>query len=404
MFALAWPQIKPYLAKLRIQHAEKTNDIKIDNSNRAIEKNVGRDRRATSFNEADQLGSQEMGKDTPKDTTNKKSDANIIAMRIEHLELLSTFIETDLSHIIELRRRVAELTLESIAFEDLWHLFSPGDTLYTKENDHEQLYTAYMITGGKQRLRNATQEELEEIRSTQRQERSEARWWRRHNNSSESENEEDGRNRIHSADKGTWTALVIDCYRMAYDGSDIGPIDSLKKIQYFVGEKRIIDLPIFPLEYHDQSKEITRRLEERGQRFIHCNGHRSYDGPVFDRRVRPTKEELDGDVYVDFEEYYRAQQRLKRPKLGKIRMSQPTGAEVTEQDPFSSRIRPELIELVDYKVDELRTHNFLSEKTWSRDLYKPYEVLEIPRLLMLLPYWVIGFAYRNRTWGKYIPT
>ncbi|XXH04125.1 hypothetical protein Hte_010537 [Hypoxylon texense] len=391
LFSHAWPQIKPYLAKLRTQHAEMTNVIKSDKSSRLTETNVHRSLRATSSTTADH---QEDENKTSIDTASKKTDVKVLAMRIEHLELLSTFIATDLGYIIELRRRIQESTLKSIEFEDLWHLFSPGDTLYTKENDHEQLYTAYMVTGGKKRLRNATREELDEIRSAQRNEK----WYRRRSDSSESESEEDDRNRIHAANKGSWTAFVIDCYRMAYDGNCMGPIDSLKKIQHFVGQKRITDLHIYPLRFHGRQNEITKLLEERGRMFIHCNGHRSYDGLVFDRRGRPTKEELHGDVYVDFEEYYRSIKRWRRPKLGKLRLSQPTGAEVTEQDTFSSRIRPDLIELVDYKVDELRTHNFLSEKTWTRDLYKPYEVLEMPQLLVLFPYWVVGFAYRNRSW------
>ncbi|KAI1763265.1 hypothetical protein GGR53DRAFT_374745 [Hypoxylon sp. FL1150] len=395
LFAHAWPQMKPYLAQLKVQQPEVVNDNKSDETSRPIETTV---EKSPSEDPLDNETKQnDSGSAIVRST--KKLDAKVLAKRIEHLELLVGFIETDLAHMLKLQKQIKELTLESIAFEDLWYLFNPGDTLYTKESGHPQLYTAYMVTGGKQRLRNPTRDELDEIRTAQRSERTESKWFRHYNGGSESSDDEDDRPRIQASDKGSWTTLIIDCYRMAYDGSYIGPIDSLKKIPYFVGKRRITDLSIFPLKFHHQSKEISQLLEQRGRRYIHCTGHRSYDGLVFDRRGRPTKEELQGDVYIDFEEYYRSQKKWNRPKLGKIRMSQPDGADVTELDPMSNHDRPKLIELMDFKVDELRTHTFLSEKTWERELFKPSEVLEIPDLLVLLPHWVVGFAFRNRTWA-----
>lgn len=96
-------------------------------------------------NDADPLDGQGNGS-TLVDKDSKKPGAKVLEKKIEHLELLSRFIETDLAHLLELQKQIEELTLESIEFEDLWYLFNPGDTLYTDENGHPQLYTTYMVT------------------------------------------------------------------------------------------------------------------------------------------------------------------------------------------------------------------------------------------------------------------
>ena len=56
-------------------------------------------------------------------------------------------------------------------------------------------------------------------------------------------------------------------------------------------------------------------------------------------------------------------------------MSQPNSQEVTEQDP-TYRDRRDLVELVDYEIDELRTYDFLSGEPRTRELLKPSGVLK----------------------------
>lgn len=397
----AWPHFKPYLSRLRAQQEELKTAAKLKTST-AVQKGDVKDPRIDSPNATNQHNGQRE-ETTSVSKIGKKPDAETLARRIEHLELLSKFIETDLAHLLELREKIREGSLESISFEDLWHLFNPGDILFTNENGHEQLYTAYMVSGGKQRLRNVTRDEIDEIRSMQRSHKTTSKLWSRYYGISESEEDDDDRPRMDAAGKGTWTPLVVDCYRMGYDGSYVGPIDALKKISRFVGKKRITDLSIYPLRFHPKADEIAGQLEQRGRRFIQCSGHRSYDGLIFDGRGEVTKEELQGDVYIDFEEYFRSQKKWKRPKLGKLRMSQPNSAEITEQDHTASRATGDLIELMDHEIDQLRTHTFLSEKTWTRELMKTSEVLECDDILRLFPHWVVAFAFRTRTWGKCIP-
>ena len=56
----------------------------------------------------------------------KKEDPEKMAKRISHLELLIKFIQTELGYLLEIRRKIEDRSLDKIAFEQLWHLFTPG--------------------------------------------------------------------------------------------------------------------------------------------------------------------------------------------------------------------------------------------------------------------------------------
>ncbi|KAI0000100.1 hypothetical protein F4779DRAFT_622600 [Xylariaceae sp. FL0662B] len=399
LFMHVRPYIESYLVKLKAKEAEFNKVTATDKINISTGQNKTLDSPADPSKDTDQPSS-ERERAAFTNPNSEKPDAHSLRKRIEHLELPENFIKTDLGHLVRIRRQIAGCALGSIAFEDLWHLFKPGDILFTTRNGHEQLFVVYMVTGGKQRLRNRTKAEIQDIRLSQRHHRFSARASARDGSDSVSsdEEDEDERPRMDPAGKGTWAPLVIDCYRIAYDRSYVGPVDSSKKITRFVGKKRITDLPVYPLQFHPKSDEVMEYLEQRGRRFIQCNGHRSYDGPVFDRRGKRTKGELQGDVYVDFKEYYRSKSKFTRPKLGKLRMSQPDGTEITEQDHRSSRVGGQLIELMDHVIDQLRTDTFLAEKTSTRELMTTSEALDSPGILRLFPHWVVAFAFRNRSW------
>lgn len=392
----ALPLIEPYLAKLKAKHSELGNimDSQISKWKSRAEN--------TSEPKANQPDGAEDNNTTTTDSL--ASDIETLGNKIDHFELLLNFIQTDLQHLIELRKHVADLTLESITFEDLWHLFSVGDTIFTNEGRHEQLYVTYMIAGGKQRLRNRTLGELENIRRRElgRILNRRTNWHDANNDDSDEYDEE--RLRIKTSGKGTWAPLTIDCYRMACDGNYIGPIDEVKKIPPFIGKKRITELPVYPLAFHPEAKEVKKRLEERGKSFLRCSGHRSYFGIAYDHRHEHIKEELHGDVYIDFEEYYRSERRVERPRLGKLRMSETSRPEVSELDHTVGLDDNKLIELVDYQIDQLRAETFLAETTPNKELLTTPEALNTPDIIYLFPHWVVAFAFRTRAWGMYLVT
>jgi len=70
-----------------------------------------------------------------------------LEIRISHLQCLVEFLDNDLKHVFELRRDLAAGKVSEIAFEDLWHLFSPGDLIVSPEQ--RQAYRVFHTSGGR---------------------------------------------------------------------------------------------------------------------------------------------------------------------------------------------------------------------------------------------------------------
>lgn len=72
----------------------------------------------------------------------------------------------------------------------------------------------------------------------------------------------------------------LTCSLVDFDGNRLGVRTLVSHIKTFDQTKRIVDLPIFPLEYHTRRHQICAKLIERGRRFESLAGvhYRHYDG------------------------------------------------------------------------------------------------------------------------------
>lgn len=166
-------------------------------------------------------------------TSSVDDRAELAVARYTHLKVLHDFIVEELSELLEMRTKIAEGVQESIRFEDLWHLFKPGDIIYSEENGFCQLYKVFSVTGGQ------TEKQWRSV-----WERNEIDNWRYHLPSarraeSDDDDEEvlDRLLREEGSGIGTWTPLKIDYYLMGFDGSYCGPIAVIKKIRAYMGDR-----------------------------------------------------------------------------------------------------------------------------------------------------------------------
>jgi hypothetical protein len=70
-----------------------------------------------------------------------------LEVRISHLQCLVDFLDNDLKPVFELRRDLAAGKVREIAFEDLWHLFNPGDLIISPKQ--RQAYRVFHTCGGR---------------------------------------------------------------------------------------------------------------------------------------------------------------------------------------------------------------------------------------------------------------
>jgi hypothetical protein len=143
------------------------------------------------------------------------AEYEMLETRVSQLQCLHDFISTDLRNLIDLLAKIQEGSLEKIAFDGIYHLYSPGDLIINREEDSDLLYQVYAVTGGRVRLQ-------------------------KYENTYRSITGEEAADDSPSAGIETWTDVVINCFRMHWDGTQVGMYfyeSFLTLMDQFGGEK-----------------------------------------------------------------------------------------------------------------------------------------------------------------------
>ncbi|KAF5026362.1 hypothetical protein F66182_1570 [Fusarium sp. NRRL 66182] len=298
--------------------------------------------------------------------------------RIDHLRVLKEFIDKDLAPQLRTYERIKAGDLARISFEDLWFLFAPGDTIYLKHRGYDQLGRVYAVTGGQQRKRRGD-ETYNPFTGVHEGKRIEVY--------------------LNTLPVGSWAPLLVDYYTMEYDGYYLGPYDACKQITPYTGERSITDLPFYPLKFHKDEDGIVRRLTERGRKYCSSFGHKSYSGTTCPLDDRETPEEVYGDVFVDFKDYYRSivekyPYRSTKPRLGALKPVQPDLSECEE------KVADGTYHLYDREVDQKAGDDFMSSHQSDIELVtlEPGKIAE--ESLRLLPHWVPAYFFRTRRYAR----
>lgn len=357
------------------------------------------DKEHKSASETDSMAAEQS-----KAATKKRK---LLKNRITRLRIICNFIETDLKSCLNLREQISKRSLETISFDSLWHLFRPGDVVFTNDRGMDALYVVYAITGGQQikredpgKYKPSVFQPPHHITDTDSESDSDSdsgRLTRSRNSSLQPQRD------------GFWSPLTIDCYKMGCDGPNVGAVRVCKEIGYYRDQCRITDLPIYPLQFHKDEKNISSKLEKRGRKFVTCNGHKNHNGITISKR----QDELSGDVFVDLTEYYR-QHPHRRPRLGELSTKSANPREHSEFVPPPVKL---VRELFDKEVDQYLTDKFLgSERGLVRCIKskllaetkpgtdeQPINAEIAYEYLRLLTYRIPVFSFRTRNYSQSQP-
>lgn len=174
--------------------------------------------------------------------------------RVDYLQLTVKFIDTDLADIQTLRRQISDGTLQKISFDNLWHLFNPGELIVNR--GHYQAYRVLHVAGGRPLFSSGRP--LDGGDDDDREPASEMhRDWTR-------------------------SDFDIDCFSMFFDGEEIVPVPQQITIPEYGGERAITSLAVFPLKFLKDKVSVRKALLERGRRFKKVAGvqHKRYTGPT----------------------------------------------------------------------------------------------------------------------------
>ena len=215
---------------------------------------------------------------SPNQEQDVDSGAPDVLKTRDELRCLLNFMDKDMHQIFEVQRQVVNHTLEEVAFEDLWLLFSPGGLVFSKdsweEEDMCQAYQVLHVTGGRHIIDDRAHE-------VSRRGRNEREW------DAESENEERARDNIQGSNS-RMTPFVIDCFYIDCNGYTYGPKARRFSIAGYRGKRKIKTLEVYPGLVHPRYAEIHKSLVTRGLRFreLAPGKHQQH----FGRTLRESKE------------------------------------------------------------------------------------------------------------------
>ena len=175
--------------------------------------------------------------------------------RVDYLRSVVRFIDSDLQHIRTLRHRINNGTLKKIAFDDLWHLFNPGEVIVASNRGHYQAYRVLHVSGGRPLFSSERPLRGDNI---------------------------DYKEPLLEENHKDWTRsdFDIDCFSTCFDGEEIAPIPRQFAIPEFEGERLITSLAAFPLKFAEDAASFKERLLKRGKKFkdVAVVSHQRYRG------------------------------------------------------------------------------------------------------------------------------
>lgn len=172
----------------------------------------------------------------------------------DELACLVEFMDSDLSNILNLKRNATTKAISDVRFEDLWLLYTPGETVYSegteKDSTHEQAYRVLHATGGRHILDEDHDASTANIPGP----------------APSFGDVRDDEEYVGHAAYSAMTPLIVDCYYLESDGWNVGPRPKRFIISPYPDTRRITSLPIFPINLC--SLEQRETLYNRGKLYI----------------------------------------------------------------------------------------------------------------------------------------
>lgn len=314
---------------------------------------------------------------------------------IRRLQCICDFIQTDLANYIGLELRCENGDIEEVLFEEIYHLFKPGDLILTGPSGDNQLYQVSSVIGGRMLLSSG----FDEL-AGQRQPRATP------------------------TRAGTWTDLRVSFFNTVWDGENIGCRYSFHTVPYFTGTNLVKELGIVPLQFHEDGDELRKRFYARGSKIVQHSGHKRYTGksvvPHYsmdefyadptdgdddssvdygDEKSSPF--ELDqGEVYIDHRSFFTGFFSTT-PRLGQV-ASVAVGEDAEAIDTLGRGLT---WNCSDRHIDGLRRARFLN---MNQDLIRfsrpKNDLADDEARIQLLPGQVPAFVFSTRKWGESRPS
>lgn len=310
---------------------------------------------------------------------------------------LLKLLDEDLKMTFDICAQIRSGELQKIAFENLHHLFEPGDFVFAPEEETGKQLEAYRVvavSGGRKLLNQSAPSPNDDPDRTTQEEIS-----------------------LHAPTR--YSPFIVECLFYDFNGFEFGGVTVDITIPKYEDVQLITSLAVFPAKFRSDGLDWRAILIARGERFVRlCSltqvSHKQYVGRTLDDRP----EEVDSRVIVDFHlaatvnRSHRPDDSDWMPKLSIDPPPEPDRNEVDEILPEDKQRKPCARYGCDlcYGMDRSPIFNDQSiNKQQSKVFFEKYHLLAKetivdrdlgPDELLLLPNRVFGFVLRSRKWGK----
>lgn len=292
-----------------------------------------------------------------------------------HMRCLMDFFDNNIKPKLE---HIGSVNCTHVSLYDIWHLFKPGDKVV--DQTEKQAYVIMRVQTPRHKVEDP--------------------WLRWYKSRTKDDSDDE--------DEGDVDPVTLHCIYIDFDGKQFGPVSKKFKIPQFGELKDIRSLPVYPLRYA-KSNHLLDDLIKRGKMLLDVTKFKPmyYMGYTLD-----TRDEIDSQVVVDFNEALADETRRKRwePIIGPVNNDRDGGN-------FEPCVAPcckgQAVYDGEY-IDSILTQNFVKTLVPRSSLRAP-SLLLYPRPLedildngdgltseelLVMTYRVFGFVLRSRKWGK----
>jgi len=315
-----------------------------------------------------------------------------------HLRCLLKFVDDHLQPKIQLLR---SKDCQKVLFQDLWHLFKPGDEVI--DQLERQAYRVISVKIPSHKVVAPWERWLKRKPLRPERIRSRSRRLPRRARPPTPDRQQD------EEEEMSGDTVKIHCAYIDFDGRKIGPVVKRFVIPSFGGPKNVKSFPIYPLRLADDP-ELRKRLAERGRMLLDVTQMKSmyYTGVTLD-----SKDEVDSQVVVDFSEALtEGNNKEWEPKIDSIATFDVDIYDLEYDKCDAACCRHEWIlrgDFVDRKLTEQYMKSLVPTDSFQHPslIFSPRPVSETGDSwnqptedeFVVMTYRVFAFVLRSRKWG-----
>lgn len=184
---------------------------------------------------------------------------------ITHLRILTKFMKEDMQEVFAKHELLRSSDAETIAFQDVWHLFMAGDFVVTEDETSGKAPELYQVSILPACDFFSSRRPVKQIQTR-------------------TEGSHQLVESVYKAESvSAMSVFTVDLFYFDFDGQKFGPVEQRMEMVSYEGEKKITDLPLYPLRFRKDSAQLKAKMLKRGEKFHGLSNiadypHREYNG------------------------------------------------------------------------------------------------------------------------------